>query len=104
MKARPEGLPSSDYVYGFLKERIISGELAPDTRLIESAIAAEFQVSRTPVREALKRLTAENLVRSQPAGSAVIHAPDSTEVDDVFVLRGPRRTGGTPRGQSHHAI
>ena len=35
MKARPEGLPSSEYVYGFLKERIISGELAPDTRLIE---------------------------------------------------------------------
>lgn len=85
--ARPDGLPSSEYVYRSLKDRIISGELAPDTRLIELAIAAEFNVSRTPVREALKRLTAENLVLADPARGIVVHAPDASEIEDVFVLR-----------------
>ena len=51
---RRDGLQSSEYVYRSLKEQIVSGSLAPDTRLIELAIAAEFGVSRTPVREALK--------------------------------------------------
>lgn len=81
------GLPSSELVYRRLKERIISGSLAPDTRLIELSIAAEFSVSRTPVREALKRLAAENLVLADPARGMVVHAPDASEIEDVFVMR-----------------
>ncbi len=81
------GLPSSEFVYRKLKERIISGALAPDTRLIELSIAAEFGVSRTPVREALKRLAAENLVLSDRARGMVVHAPDVDEIEDVFVMR-----------------
>lgn len=84
---RLDGLPSSEYVYRSLRDRIISGELEPDTRLIELAIAAEFKVSRTPVREALKRLAAESLVLADPARGIVVHAPDATEIEDVFVLR-----------------
>ncbi len=82
-----DGLPSSELVYRKLKERIISGELAPDTRLIELSIAAEFGVSRTPVREALKRLAAENLVLADPARGIVVHAPEPSEIEDVFILR-----------------
>jgi len=82
-----DGMPSSELVYRELKERIISGELAPDTRLIELSIAAEFGVSRTPVREALKRLAAENLVLADPTRGIVVHAPDPAEIEDVFVLR-----------------
>jgi len=81
------GLPSSELVYRRLKDRIISGSLAPDTRLIELSIAAEFGVSRTPVREALKRLAAENLVLSDPARGMVVHAPDASEIEDVFIMR-----------------
>jgi DNA-binding GntR family transcriptional regulator len=85
--ARPDGLPSSEYVYRSLRDRIISGDLAPDTRLIELAIASEFRVSRTPVREALKRLAAENLVLADPARGIIVHAPDASEIEDVFIVR-----------------
>lgn len=85
--ARHDGLASSELVYRRLKERIISGDLAPDTRLIELNIAAEFEVSRTPVREALKRLAAENFVLSDRARGMVVHAPSAGEIEDVFVVR-----------------
>jgi DNA-binding GntR family transcriptional regulator len=84
---RPDGLPSSEYVYRSLRDRIISGGLAPDTRLIELSIAAEFQVSRTPVREALKRLAAEGLVLADPARGIVVHSPDPADIENVFVVR-----------------
>lgn len=84
---RKDGLQSSEFVYRSLKEQIISGALAPETRLIELAIAAEFNVSRTPVREALKRLASENLVLADPARGMVVHAPDAREIEDVFVVR-----------------
>ncbi len=84
---REDGLQSSEFVYRSLKEQIISGALAPDVRLIELAIAAEFSVSRTPVREALKRLAVENLVLADPARGMVVHAPDAREIEDVFIVR-----------------
>jgi DNA-binding GntR family transcriptional regulator len=74
-------------VYRRLKQDIISGELAPESRLVELTIAAEFGVSRTPVREALKRLAAENLVFADPARGMVVHRPEASEVEDVFVVR-----------------
>ena len=80
-------LPSSEVVYRRLKDGIISGTLPPETRLIELSIAADFGVSRTPVREALKRLAAENLVLADPSRGMVVHAPDASEIDDVFVMR-----------------
>jgi DNA-binding GntR family transcriptional regulator len=82
-----DGLPSSELVYRRLKDQIISGDLAPGSRLIELSIAADFGVSRTPVREALKRLAAENLVLADPARGMIVHAPDAGEIEDVFVVR-----------------
>jgi DNA-binding GntR family transcriptional regulator len=86
-KGRGNGLPSSELVYRRLKHDIISGALAPDSRLVELTIGAEFGVSRTPVREALKRLAAENLVFSDPARGMIVHRPDANEIEDVFVVR-----------------
>ena len=82
-----DGLPSSELVYRRFKDQIISGDLAPGSRLIELNIAADFGVSRTPVREALKRLAAENLVLADPARGMIVHAPDAGEIEDVFVVR-----------------
>jgi len=82
-----DGLPSSELVYRRLRDQIISGALAPGSRLIELNIAADFGVSRTPVREALKRLAAENLVLSDPSRGMIVHAPDAGEIEDVFVVR-----------------
>src|ERR1035437_3242742 len=84
---RKDGLQRSEFVYQSLKEQIISGALAPDMRLVELSIAAEFSVSRTPVREALKRLAVENLVLVDPGGGTVVHAPDAREIENVFIVR-----------------
>jgi DNA-binding GntR family transcriptional regulator len=85
--ARNDGLPSSEVVYLALRERIVTGELEPDTRLRELAIAAEFGVSRTPVHEALRRLAADNLVIADPTRGTVVHAPDPAQVSDAFAVR-----------------
>src|SRR6187551_1073568 len=52
----------ADQVYGVLRERIASGEIERGSRLHQEDLAKEFGVSRTPIREALRRLAAEGLV------------------------------------------
>jgi DNA-binding GntR family transcriptional regulator len=61
---RPTALP--DHVYAVLKQKILSCTLPPNERLTERRLCAELQVSRTPLREALNRLSHEELVSFQP--------------------------------------
>ena len=61
---RPSALP--DHVYAVLKQRILSCALKPDERLVEKRLCDELGVSRTPLREALNRLSHEQLVAFQP--------------------------------------
>jgi DNA-binding GntR family transcriptional regulator len=82
-----DSLPSSERVYRSLKTMIVSGELAPQSRLVELQLAARFGVSRTPVREALKRLTADNLVHGDPVRGLVVHQPEPDEVHEVYLVR-----------------
>lgn len=63
-----------DQVYMVLKEAIVSLELAPEERIHDAKLADSFGVSRTPVREALKRLEDEGLIQSFP-GSVTKVAP-----------------------------
>ena len=82
-----DGLPSSERVYRRLREMILDGELPPQTRLVEIQLAAQFEVSRTPVREALKRLAAEQLVLSDAVRGLIVHAPEPHEIEDVYRVR-----------------
>jgi DNA-binding GntR family transcriptional regulator len=82
-----DGLPSSERVYRRLREMILDGELPPQTRLVEIQLAEQFEVSRTPVREALKRLAAEQLVLSDPVRGLIVHAPEPHEIEDVYRVR-----------------
>jgi DNA-binding GntR family transcriptional regulator len=52
-----------DRIVSLLEERILSGDLPPDTKLSEAWVAREFNVSRVPAREALQRLQERNLLR-----------------------------------------
>ena len=61
---RPSALP--DHVYAVLKQRILSCELPPGQRLVEKNLCSDLRVSRTPLREALNRLSHEELVVFQP--------------------------------------
>jgi DNA-binding GntR family transcriptional regulator len=80
-------VPSNERVYSTLKESIISGEMPPRFRLVEAEIAQEMGVSRTPVREALKRLSAEALVSRNETGTLMVHPPTEREIEDIYVIR-----------------
>lgn len=70
-----------------LREAILGGAHRAGTQLRQDALAAEFGVSRIPVREALFQLEAEGLVQIEPHKGAVVTGLSMEEVDDVFHLR-----------------
>jgi DNA-binding GntR family transcriptional regulator len=70
-----------------LRERIISGEIKEGEQLRQDQIASWFQVSRIPVREALRQLEAEGLVTIVPHHGAVVSALSPEEIRELFELR-----------------
>jgi len=70
-----------------LKEDILSGKLRKEQKLTEQAICEEYQVSRTPVREALISLEAEGLVETIPNRGAFVIGLSPQDMDDIFTLR-----------------
>lgn len=70
-----------------LRDRILSGEFADGEQLRQEAIAAEYEVSRMPVREALRQLEAEGLVRFQTHKGAIVTKLSPKEVGELFDLR-----------------
>lgn len=77
----------SEAAYQRLREDIVSGRLAPGTRLVEAQLAKELRVSRTPVREALRRLIAEHLVSRDDSGGLSVHRPTQREIEDIYLIR-----------------
>lgn len=70
-----------------IKQEIVTGQLAPGTRLPEITLGRRFEVSRVPVREALKLLESEGLVESKPySGSSVSQLP-TDDARDLFDVR-----------------
>ncbi|WP_336662687.1 GntR family transcriptional regulator [Leucobacter sp. USHLN154] len=69
---RPPGIKAADYAYGYLKNLIITLELAPQTVITENEIAVATGVSRTPVREAFSRLQSEQLLTLIPHRGALV--------------------------------
>jgi DNA-binding GntR family transcriptional regulator len=74
-------------VYVELKRRILELELEPGTRLHETALAAELQVSRTPLREAVRQLLAESLLEQLTTGGVVVPKLDAKEIADLYEVR-----------------
>ncbi len=74
-------------VYQTLKNSILTGELAPDERLMEIPIAHTLGVSRTPVREAIRRLEKEQLVVINPRCGARVAAITDKDVKDALKVR-----------------
>ena len=89
-----------DRVYDAIKERILSGELPRGSRLRQEALAVELGVSRTPLREALRRLAAEGLVEFHPnrgaqvAGATAVDARASYEARLVLEPGAARLAAG----------
>ncbi|SLN75634.1 GntR family transcriptional regulator [Oceanibacterium hippocampi] len=82
-----EALSLSEQIAAQLAESIVHGEYEPGDRIHEIAVSERFQVSRGPVREALRILEKEGLVRIQPRRGAIVTKLTVQEVEDVFEIR-----------------
>ncbi len=83
---RPETLRHQ--VENVLRQAIMSGRFAPGARLIERELCESLGVSRTSVREALRKLEAEKLVRSVPHKGPVVAVISQQEASELYALRG----------------
>lgn len=79
--------PASEEVYRTLRRMILQGELAHAEHLVERRLAERLGVSRTPVREALRTLEAEGLVRRAPYRGLVVASITAADVEEIFHIR-----------------
>lgn len=75
-------------VYKQLREAIVSGSLTPGQRLVETSLAGQLGVSRSPVREAIRRLEQDGLVVFTPRRGVSVGKPSMADVEDVYTIRG----------------
>lgn len=87
-------MPSSDadlsqgvVAFAKLMSAIESGDYQPGDRLREAEVAERLSLSRTPVREAIRRLEAENIIEHKPRSGAVIRTLGQTEVVELYEMR-----------------
>lgn len=76
-----------DRVHARLRQGILDGTYAQGTRLGEAELAEALGVSRTPVREALRRLSSEGLLSTSPNKGARVRTWSAGELSDIFDLR-----------------
>ena len=82
-----EYLPLRDVVFNTLRQAILKGELKPGERLIEIQLANKLGVSRTPVREAIRKLELEGLVLMIPRKGAEVAEITRQDMEDVLEVR-----------------
>ena len=73
-----------DEVASKIRNRIFAGELTPGSFVDEVALCAEMEISRTPLREALKVLAVEGLVRHEPRRGCFVNEVTEKDLDDIF--------------------
>ena len=78
---------TADRAYRALHDRIAEGVIAPGDRLREAALAEEFGLSRTPVREALRRLESDGLLVHEPHRGMVVRTLDHRAVTELYLIR-----------------
>ena len=83
---RREGEPLEKAIYDALKHAVKYGYLMPGERLVEATLAEELQVSRTPLREAIKRLGFERIVEIIPNKGAAVRKIQPKEVNDIYYI------------------
>lgn len=74
-------------VYDLLKQMIIDGVIQPGERIIETEYSNKFQISRTPIREAIRMLELEGLVESQATGGVIVKILTTEEISEIYKIR-----------------
>src|SRR6266566_3711171 len=85
MEMTPQSIQEKAYTH--IRGKILSGEFARGAALSEASIARELGNSRGPLREAVRRLTAEGLLRPAPNGGSVVVDFSRREVAELYELR-----------------
>lgn len=78
-----------DETYGELRSQIVKRDLLPGTRLSGLSLAKSLNVSRTPIREALRRLQSEGFVVFFPGRGFVVNSLSLDDVDQIYTIRIP---------------
>jgi DNA-binding GntR family transcriptional regulator len=81
------GRSRAEEAYTRLYDEILNGKLEPGSRLLETELAEWVGISRTPVREALKRLESEGLVVAEPNLGLVVASFDSRMINELYAVR-----------------
>ena len=76
-----------EQIYDIMRKRILTGNVPPGAVIDEKVFAAEFGVSRTPVREAVKKLTDENLVEVKAQSRTLVRGLDHKLIHEAFLIR-----------------
>lgn len=78
---------AADHAYSVIRSRIFDGEFKSGDRLKESELSRVCNVSRTPVREALRKLEADGLVRISPNSGAIVAQWSESDIQDIYSVR-----------------
>ena len=79
-------VPLATWVYEHLRTEIVQGRLRPNTRLVETAVASQLEISRTPVREGLQRLAGEGYVETG-RGGWMVREHTNREIQEIYETR-----------------
>lgn len=90
MNLNVKGIPhesTAEQLAENLRQAILDGQLAPGTRLVEQELAEQFDISRGPIREAIRILAAEGLAELRKNKGAVVVSPTMDDVLEVYAIR-----------------
>jgi DNA-binding GntR family transcriptional regulator len=96
-------LPLRDQIYALIRSMISTGALPPGGPLEEKAIAIRLGVSRTPVREAVQRLSDEHMVEIKPQSGTRVAGISRSHVHQAFIASG-RQLFAAPAGFGQPAV
>lgn len=77
----------TDQAYDIIKEKIISKEFPPGMRLIDSQLAKDYGISRTPLRDAIRKLNEDGLVANCPNRGFCVFQPTQKDINEIFEIR-----------------
>ncbi len=83
-----ERLPLNERIFSVLKKMIQNGELSPGERVKEEEVAKRFGISRTPVREALKRLESLGFIERRRSSGYVVKRFDRDDIEEIYGIMG----------------
>lgn len=84
---KPERLRAADIAYISIREGLAAGRWPAGSHLRETELAAELKISRTPIREALRKLASEQLVQFEPHLGARVPGWSHQDMEEIFALR-----------------